>query len=256
MHPILFRFGSFVIYTYTLTAIIAQAVATIPIVLESRRLKWDLKQPAWWFVTKCTLVGWAGAHIMYALTRFDLSWTEWLSLLFLRWGHGNVWFGGLIASWAYVHGVAKRYQVPVFQMYDTAVFAATLALAFGRWGCFFGGCCYGRPTSLGWGYWVPNVEGYQRLLHPTPVYEFVFLIAVFFYLWRFRLKKKYDGQIAIRYLYLTSVGRFIIEFFRGDTIRGSIFGWVSTSQAIAFGMIAGALVLQLNLARRALQKRN
>src|SRR5713226_7392544 len=34
---------------------------------------------------------------------------------------------------------------------DTFAVPLALALAVGRWGCFFNGCCYGTPTTLPWG---------------------------------------------------------------------------------------------------------
>ena len=55
--------------------------------------------------------------------------------------------------------------------------------------------------------------------------------------------KKADGQVTACYLIFYSMGRFIIEFFRGDIIRGSV-GIFSTSQFISiFTGIAGILLL-------------
>ena len=44
--------------------------------------------------------------------------------------------------------------------------------------------------------------------------------------------KKADGQVAACYLIFYSIGRFVIEFFRGDIERGSV-GVLSTSQFIS-----------------------
>src|SRR5690349_564474 len=33
---------------------------------------------------------------------------------------------------------------------DALAVPLALALAVGRWGCFFNGCCYGSPTALPW----------------------------------------------------------------------------------------------------------
>ncbi|WP_280519848.1 prolipoprotein diacylglyceryl transferase family protein [Paenibacillus cineris] len=45
-------------------------------------------------------------------------------------------------------------------------------------------------------------------------------------------KKKKVGLVACVYLILYSLGRFLIEFYRGDIIRGQV-GLLSTSQLIA-----------------------
>ena len=56
-------------------------------------------------------------------------------------------------------------------------------------------------------------------------------------------KKKGDGQIAGFYLVLYSIGRFILEFYRGDLIRGNV-GALTTSQFIAvFVALAGVILI-------------
>ena len=56
-------------------------------------------------------------------------------------------------------------------------------------------------------------------------------------------KKKCDGQIAGAYLVLYSIGRFILEFYRGDLIRGNV-GALTTSQFIAiFVALAGVILI-------------
>ena len=58
-------------------------------------------------------------------------------------------------------------------------------------------------------------------------------------LFRSANKKKGDGQVGALYLILYSIGRFILEYFRGDLGRGSV-GMLSTSQFISiFTVIAG-----------------
>src|SRR5437899_2859806 len=49
-----------------------------------------------------------------------------------------------------------------------------LALAVGRWGCYFHGCCGGTPTSLPWA--ADFGDGVGR--HPTQVYESLFHLAM------------------------------------------------------------------------------
>lgn len=49
--------------------------------------------------------------------------------------------------------------------------------------------------------------------------------------------------MAACYLIFYSIGRFVLEFFRGDLIRGSV-GMLSTSQFISlFILVAGILIL-------------
>ncbi|MBI3543369.1 MAG: prolipoprotein diacylglyceryl transferase [Deltaproteobacteria bacterium] len=242
MHPILFSIGDFHFRTYTLTSIVAMVISMVVVRSEVRRLKWPIENPIW-FTAQCTLLGWVGAHLLYAITRFnDYDWLPWLKLTFIDWGHGNVWFGGFLLTWGFIHVVAKRKGIPILAMWDVGCFAANVALAFGRWGCFFGGCCYGSPTDLPTHYWVPNREGYTGWLHPTPVYEFTFLMIVFAWLWRRRKRNTYDGQTAVNYLLTTSLGRIVIECFRGDTIRGFVLGPITTSQFLGLALFITGVV--------------
>ena len=56
-------------------------------------------------------------------------------------------------------------------------------------------------------------------------------------------KVKRDGQVAGMYLVLYSLGRFVMEFFRGDLIRGNV-GSLTTSQFISlFAAAAGVFLL-------------
>jgi phosphatidylglycerol:prolipoprotein diacylglycerol transferase len=57
---------------------------------------------------------------------------------------------------------------------DSFAVPLALAMAVGRWGCFFNGCCYGTPTDVPWG--VEFGDGLHR--HPTQIYESVFHLTM------------------------------------------------------------------------------
>ena len=63
-------------------------------------------------------------------------------------------------------------------------------------------------------------------------------------------RSKADGQVAACYLIFYSVGRFILEFFRGDLIRGSV-GVLSTSQFISIFISAAGIGLLLRTTKNA-----
>jgi phosphatidylglycerol:prolipoprotein diacylglycerol transferase len=49
-----------------------------------------------------------------------------------------------------------------------------------------------------------------------------------------RPKKQFHGQLFLLYLMLYAVGRFVLEYFRGDGSRGVVFeGYLSHAQFIA-----------------------
>ncbi len=95
---------------------------------------------------------------------------------------------------------------------DSFALPLALALAVGRWGCFFNSCCYGRPTTLPWG--VDFGDGVLR--HPTQVYESLFhllMAGVIALLMWFGLLR---GQRLKLYLIVYGVFRFLTEFLRPE----------------------------------------
>src|SRR5204863_1929415 len=99
---------------------------------------------------------------------------------------GFAWFGGFIAGLGALIVLAWRYRIPMLQFLDACSPAAALGYAIGRIGCLISGDGdYGIPTSLPWGMSFPNglVPTTQRV-HPTPIYEFLVGVIIFWYLWQ------------------------------------------------------------------------
>jgi phosphatidylglycerol:prolipoprotein diacylglycerol transferase len=70
-------------------------------------------------------------------------------------------------------------QVPLGIFYDATAPGLFLGLAVGRIGCFFGGCCAGRPTRSPWGVWSSDGHlGTRRV--PTQILESVACFAIGF----------------------------------------------------------------------------
>ena len=69
-----------------------------------------------------------------------------------------------------------------------------------------------------------------------------------------RKRTLFSGQVFLTYLLLYSVGRFIVEFFRGDE-RGFFPGdFLSTSQGIAIGVFILAATLFFRMYQKATEK--
>ena len=84
--------------------------------------------------------------------------------------------------------------------------------AIGRIGCFLVGDDYGRATDLPWGVAFP--EGLPPVhypVHPTMLYETLWLVLVSAYLW---LRRKHSPSLIGEYLVLNGIGRAVIEHWR------------------------------------------
>ena len=147
--------------------------------------------------------------------------------------------GGALTSLIYCR-VKKERFLPYF---DLVMPAVSFAQGFGRLGCFFAGCCYGRETDAWYGITFHNSSFAPNgvKLIPTQLISAAgdFIICALL-LW-FASKRPKTGRVAAAYLVLYGIGRFAVEFLRND-YRGSV-GVLSTSQLISIGAVIGGIVL-------------
>ena len=101
--------------------------------------------------------------------------------------------------------------------------SVALAQGFGRIGCFLAGCCYGKETESVFSVIFQNSEYAPNhvALIPMQLYSGGLDFLHFLLLLLIARNKKEDGQVTACYLIFYSIGRFVIEFFRGDIIRGN-----------------------------------
>lgn len=97
---------------------------------------------------------------------------------------------------------------------DSFVVPVAVAIAIGRIGCFYAGCCYGQPTELPWGVVFPAVDGLAR--HPTQIYESLFHLSMaVFFLW-LAARNAFPQQRIKLYLILYAIYRFFSEWLRPE----------------------------------------
>lgn len=235
----LLTIGPFTVYGYGL--MIAIGIFAAYIVTEYRARKQGLPyEHVFYIVIWCVLGGFFSAKLLFWLT----EWRDVLEdpLYYLKnMMDGFVVYGGIIGGIlaGYIYARVKKLNFLAF--FDLVMPSVALAQGFGRIGCFLAGCCYGRETSCALSItfresdFAPNGVP----LIPTQIYSSVLDFFHFALLLYIAKHKKTDGEVAAAYLVCYSVGRFILEFFRGDLIRGSV-GALSTSQVISiFTGLAG-----------------
>jgi phosphatidylglycerol:prolipoprotein diacylglycerol transferase len=118
-----------------------------------------------------------------------------------------------------------------------------LAQAVGRVGCILNGCCYGKETSLPWGIVYTRPESYAPLgvaVHPTQIYEIIYLLIIFAVLLNLRRRFQPDGSLFLIYLSLYSLWRIGIDFLR----EGTSF-LLGLHQAQVIGIIVLAIAIPL-----------
>ena len=160
------------------------------------------------------------------------------------WG-GITFFGGLIGGvltfvLLTVFAANPKVKKEFWRVANLAAPCIVIGHAFGRYGCFCAGCCYGKPTD-GFGF---EFYGLNYKAIPTNLYEALFLTVLFGVLMFILLKTKRTDFLLILYGFAYAVFRFIIEYFRGDD-RGQFIPGLSPSQfqAIILLLIAAALTV-------------
>ncbi|MCQ2430610.1 MAG: prolipoprotein diacylglyceryl transferase [Clostridia bacterium] len=116
--------------------------------------------------------------------------------------------------------------------------------SLGRVGCFFAGCCYGKPTDFFLGVTFPGMSG---PVHPTQLYEAFFLLVMFGVTSFLLLKYRFRHNMSV-YLIGYGIFRFLIEFIRGDH-RGELVAGLTPSQFWSLLMVIGGVVLYFVLKR-------
>lgn len=208
-----------------------------------------------------------GSRIAYVIEHWRSEFAgDWLSVLYV-WRGGLMFYGGFILAavvfvlWCRVKGERK------LALADMLSVALPLGHAFGRVGCFFYGCCYGRMSSSSLAVSFPyrSPAWHEQLASgvitasarsalpvlPTQLFEalalallFAVLLAVYL-----RLHASCAGFTSGLYLVGYAIIRYGIEFLRGDP-RAEV-GPFSISQAISLALfITGISLIGIAICRK------
>lgn len=184
-----------------------------------------------------------GAKLVYFLTylpgiirHFDVLLKHPWEVIMISFS-GYVFYGGLIGGAAGVLIYAKQYKIDVWKFADVIAPVIPLFHAFGRIGCFLGGCCYGveyhGPFAVRFPHndMTPELDAVERF--PVQLLEsgLNIILFIFLYIYGSRVRRKSGSMLGI-YLLCYTVIRIVTELLRGDTVRG-VYGGLSTSQIIS-----------------------
>lgn len=251
MRPDLFHIGKFAVPTYGVLAALGLILGLFVCVHYARKSGLD-EDKCWNLGVISIFAGILGAKVLLLLIEWDYYSKNIKQIFtFNLLQSGGVWYGGVIAAVIAGTICAIIYKLPVLRTADAYAPGIALGHSVGRLGCLAASCCYGKPTNVSWGVVFTDPRAHQLAntplnvrLHPTQLYEWAAEFAIFLLLsWMFP-RKRFDGQIAGTYLFVFGIARFIIEYWRGDPDRGSLFGGaISATQLISILLVllGGAL---------------
>src|SRR5262252_5012253 len=253
MYPRLFELGPITVYTYgvLLAAAYLLGLQLARARAKSRGLDANRVLDLGIYIIISAL---AGAKLLLLVTDFKSFTADPRELLTLA-RSGGVFYGGLIVAVVVALWYIRRVGLPLWTTCD--VFAPGIALGhvIGRLGCFFAGCCFGRPTNVPWAITFTNPFAAANVgtplnvpLHPTQLYEAgAELLILIFLLVTEKKGRMFAGRTFWLYMLLYAIARYVIEFYRGDE-RGTV-GPFSTSQFISLLLAPLAVLMLIYLGR-------
>lgn len=249
MRPVLFNIGEFSVYSYGFLIAIGIVAGVLYMSIEGRKqakLTFDQANTLFLLIFLAAVVG--GKFFLFLES--PSKYINDLSALFR--GSGFVFYGSFLFAIPVMLLFFRKHRLDTLVMLDVMAITTCLVHLFGRLGCFMAGCCYGTPTNSFFGVVFTDAKCAADPkgvpLHPTQLYEVAYILIVMCFLLFLRNRKQFNGQLFLLYLILYAVGRFIIEFFRGDDARGYIFdGMISHSQLTAMVMLIMSVLLYIIL---------
>ena len=238
MYPVLLKFGPLTIHTYGVLVATGFLLGIGLAVLQAKKegIPSNKIVDLGFYILLSAIIGSRLFFIFINASHYIKNPLD----IFKIWEGGLVFYGGIL------------FAIPTVIWNIADVFAPSIAIghSIGRIGCFFAGCCYGKPAEgLPWAVTFTNPQSLAQIgipLHPTQLYESAGEFINFLILITLRRYKSFDGQLFLTYVLLYSILRFIVEFFRGDIGRGFIIYNISLSQGLSilmFLIASGGLIV-------------
>ena len=210
------------------------------------------------------ILGIASARAYYvAMAPFEYE-SIW-EMLAIRDG-GLAIYGGIIGGFLFGGLACKWRGVPVLPMFDLTAMGFLVGQGLGRWGNFFNQEAFGCNTTLPWGMYSEATKYYlmgstvtvqkgvtidpNLPVHPTFLYESIWCLVGFFLLYRYIKKRKFNGDITLRYLIWYGTGRFWIEGLRTDSLMLVPSIGLRVSQLIAGLAVVLGVAAEIYLTRK------
>jgi phosphatidylglycerol:prolipoprotein diacylglycerol transferase len=163
----------------------------------------------------------------------------------------QIWAGGMSFHGGFIGvmlGLALFCALRKRNWLSTMDFIAPLVpfgLMTGRIGNFINGELPGRPTTLPWGMWFPQVDASPVYRHPSQIYQALGEgLALFIILWIYSSKPRPRGAVSGFFLVGYGAFRFAAEFTRApDDFLGLLQLGLSMGQWLSLPMILAGIGL-------------
>ena len=207
-----------------------------------------------------------GSRVAYVIEHWSVEFAAHPFDVVKVWQGGLMFYGGLILDIAVFFAWCFARREKMLEVSDLLTAVIPIGHAFGRVGCFFYGCCYGRQSDAAWAVAFPrgspawHEQAQAGLVQwsaaaslpvlPTQLVEAFALLALFAVMlvaYR-RFHAALPGFSTGCYLSGYAVVRFCMEFFRGDP-RAAV-GGLSIGQTLSLFIFFSGLAFMAVAFRR------
>ncbi len=247
----LFEIGGVNIYTYGTLVAIAFLVGIFLAAYRAKKLG-ENPQNVLDLCLYVMIASIAGARLCFVAINWEYFSQHLIEIVFIQQG-GLVFYGGMVLAVITTVIFLKLKKLSILQYLDILTPSLAIGHAIGRIGCFFNGCCYGKVAGNSFFSFlavrfprvvekIPFGDGnvseqligsppyadhlYAGLLteadkcslpvYPTQLFSSAMNLMFFFIVLAMFRHRRFKGQIWWSYMIMYSVGRFTIEFIRGD----------------------------------------
>ena len=217
-----------------------------------------------------------GARIYYIIFNLDRFVGKGRGFWGTLWDMINIRNGGLAVYGGLIAGVTagviftrvKKIYLPIFG--DNIAMGVLVGQILGRWGNFFNREAFGGFTksifrmAIPYDYYSESFKEYMFVngitndqmlkntelvnnvqcitVHPTFLYEALWNVALLLFIFFYRKRKRFDGELAMIYIFGYGVGRVIVEAARTDSL---MIGPLKVSQLVGIVTAAVALAVMI-----------
>lgn len=246
MRVILFYIGEYPVRTYGLVVAIAVLLATGVAYFLAKGTVYQKHVPN--VIVYVLLGAIVGARF------WEVYFFQWdyyaahLGEIFAIWNGGLSIQGALVGGFIAAAVYTRIHRISFWEFADIAAPAIILGQSVGRIACFLNGDAFGSPTGSNFGIvYPPGTIAYEKYgsqpLWPAEIWEGQWDLIVFAILIALKNKKWPTGFLFLTYNILYALGRFMLEFLRGDTPRYA-FHWTA-AQWTSFGIILLSAILMV-----------
>ncbi|MBI2107120.1 prolipoprotein diacylglyceryl transferase [Candidatus Woesearchaeota archaeon] len=212
LSPFIFQINGFGIRWYSLVYIIGFLLVIYFLKKHKDSLKLN-EEEVYDFVTYLIVGVVLGARAFEVLIWEPSYYFSNLVEIVKVWHGGMSYHGGLIGAMVVTYLFCRKKKIEFGVLADILTLPGVLALAFGRIANFVNSELIGTVTNVNWCVKYSNIE---ECRHPSQIYAAGYRFLLFFYL--VYLKSFKPGFIFWNFVFLESIGRFVVDFYREDKL--------------------------------------